>query len=263
MLDNTYSKNLLPLRFILVLMALVTITTVTLIFPVWANFPINILLPAILIFTSTMVPFERIKISTLIIGRILIFHTGLLLLKTEWLIILLAILMYVNILEATVSDFKKKRYLNVVSGLAVLAATHLLFNAEWLTILPRSGEGIIHMGYYLIRSPGIVFWAAAYTIWNWNFVTGEFSPSVSGYHITVLLTPWILVLFFRDPGIWVLARATSLTSAGIFQIRYKKQLESLLSSNIFETLVSKVQHRVVQIIFTVLVICFVILSLSI
>ncbi len=229
------------------LSAIAAATVLSVYFPIWGNIPLNILLPVYLLITTKMVSFEKIKLSTLIIGRALTALTAFTLLPPRALIIILAILMYINISEATVSDFKKKRYWNGIAGIAMLASTHLLFNSQWTTVLEGEQWGLVHIGYYMIQSRGILLWAIAYTLWNWNFVTGEFSPSVSLYHLAILATPALISLAFLNPGIWVLARATSLTSGGVLQIAYKQKVEDGLKTPGFTSFVASFQKSIVQI----------------
>ncbi len=256
---KTYGK-VLPF-FLLSLAAIVAATALSVYFPIWGNIPLNIILPIYLLITTKMVSFEKIKLSTLIIGRALTALTAFTLLPPRALIITLAILMYINISEATVSDFKKKRYWNGIAGLAMLASTHLLFNSQWTSVLTGDNMGLVHIGYYMIQAKGILLWAVAYTLWNWNFVTGEFSPSVSLYHLAILATPALISAAFLNPGIWVLARATSLTSGGVFQIACKERVEKELQSPGFTAFVSYFQKSVVQIPLMIAVIILSVLSI--
>ncbi len=245
-MNNTSSKGVIPF-FLSSLAAIAAATVLSVYFPIWGNIPLNIILPVYLLITAKMVSFEKIKLSTLIIGRALTALTAFTLLPPRALIIILAILMYINISEATLSDFKKGRYGNGIAGLAMLASTHLLFNSQWIPVLAGEKWGLVHVGYYLIQSRGILLWAVAYTLWNWNFVTGEFSPAVSLYHLAILATPALISVAFLNPGIWVLARATSLTSGGVLQIAFKEKIEGNLMAPRFAAFVAFVQKRGVQI----------------
>ena len=252
-MHKTTTSRVIPF-FLMSLVLIVAATALSVYFPVWGNIPLNILLPVFLLLTTKMVSFEKIKLSTLIIGRALTALTAFTLLPPRALIITLAILMYINISEATVSDFKKKRYWNGIAGIAMLASTHLLFNSQWTSVVAGDSWGLVHIGYYMIQARGILLWAIAYTLWNWNFVTGEFSPSVSLFHLAILATPALISVAFLNPGIWVLARATSLTSGGVFQIAYKEKVEENLKSPGFAAFVSFIQKSGIQIALMIAVI---------
>ncbi len=65
---------------------------------------------------------------------------------------------------------------------------------------------------------GTIFWIIAYTIWNWIFVTNEFSDSISRLHVGILLAPIVSCLLLWTPGYWLIFRANSLTFGGCVQM---------------------------------------------
>ena len=95
---------------------------------------------------------------------------------------------------------------------------------------------------------GTVCWLAAYTIWNWLFVVGEFSPAIGYLHIGILLSPILSVLLTGNPGLWLVFRANSLTCGGVFQIACKEQVEQRLENEKITAFVKKVRSRPVQIV---------------
>ena len=74
-------------------------------------------------------------------------------------------------------------------------------------------------------------YAIAYTIWNWIFVSNEFSDSVALMHVGFLSAPLLGCLFtsgmgvFGGLGMWLLLRANSLAIGGWMQIGAKDWFE--------------------------------------
>lgn len=236
------------------------VTLVSSLFPLWGNLPINILIPLFVMLTSSMVFFEKLKISTLVLGKCLLILMAFSLIREKTFVLIIVVLMYINITEATLTDFKNKRYFNFISGLALLATTFILFNYRW-EILLQSDGGFVHSGYYTTEYAPVVFWIAAYTIWNWNFVIGEFSSSIGKYHVAVLVTPLLLSLVLRNPGFWWIARSSSLTFSLLLQIRYKERIENDFYSESFSLFVEAVKTRHIQIILMAVNILLVVLSI--
>lgn len=255
---NTIWKNQW-LRLFAYLLAILGMTVSASFFPVWGNAVFAVIAPLVVLITVPMVRFERVKLTTLLVGRTLTLLTALYLFPDTWLLIIVAVLMYLNVAEAVLSDARKRRWANVLAGVAVLATTHLLFDAIWVA---HSTSGtVVNIGYYVMTHPGMLYWVIAYTIWNFNFVIGEFSPAISLYHIAILATPAIVSALFGSVGIWVLARATSLTSGGTLQIVRKASLESDLKSERFERAIKSMRGTSFQVAIAVLVLAFSVLSL--
>lgn len=95
---------------------------------------------------------------------------------------------------------------------------------------------------------GMVLWIAAYTIWNWVFVTFEFGHNLAKMHVGVLGAPIIASLIMWNPGTWFLLRGNSLTIAGITQISNKEKLEKYFVNDKFSKFVGKTQTNTGQII---------------
>ncbi|QEN08168.1 hypothetical protein EXM22_09280 [Oceanispirochaeta crateris] len=246
------------LQFFGYLLIILIMSCLSSFFPLWGNMVLAVIFPIIVLLTKEMVSFEKIKLTTLLGGRILTALTAVYLFPENWLLVIVALLMYINITEAILADAKKKRWENAIAGAAVLATTHLLFTSSWISI-SESGS-VIQIGYYIITHKAIVFWILAYTLWNFNFVTGEFSSSVSLYHIAILSTPLIISFSIGLPGLWVLTRATSLTTAGALQILRKPSIESGLESERFGRFIRTFQKREIQICLMIVVILLSIVS---
>ena len=93
----------------------------------------------------------------------------------------------------------------------------------------------------------------AYTIWNWLFVTGEFSSSVALMHVGFLLAPIFGVFvgplvgmgrfgMLPDPGLWLLFRASTLTFGGILQIGGKRWFEENFHYDPFDRKVNYIKN---------------------
>lgn len=148
-------------------------------YPIYGNVPL-IVIPSILVLLfSKPVFFERLKLTTLLTMRIIIVAAALRLFNPQVYVDVIMLMLIVNILEATLTDLlKHKRYLNAISGFAVALGVVAL-RGLWQFDAPLGD-------YYLAKGaiPAItIMYAVAYTIWNWIFVTNEFSSSVSLMHV--------------------------------------------------------------------------------
>ncbi len=213
-------------QFIIWFTFFVTITAVavlTAFYPVWANIPLNVLAGILVLIFCKPVMFERMKLSTLLVLRALIVIAFLGVFAREYYVLIVKIFLIINIAEATMTDLlKNKQYFNFVSGIAVGVA-----------VLALSGSWDISSPLYKLE--GAVMWASiayivAYTIWNWIFVSGEFSTAVSTMHFGFLGAPIVACVVF-GPAYWVLFRANSLTFGGILQIAGKEYWEENLHSD--------------------------------
>ncbi len=144
----------------------------------------------------------------------------------------------INILEATFTDLRHKQYFNFVTGL-VLAFSVIALKGTW--------EGGIYSaeGHTLGAT---ICWIIAYTIWNWIFVTGEFSASISLMHVGILLAPIIGIIITVNPGLWLLLRANTLTFGGILQISNKSYFEKSFENERFEKFIQFTHKNTVQLI---------------
>lgn len=206
--------------------------------PIWANLSFNVIPAVLVLIFLKPVFFERLKLSTLILIRTLIVFAVLNVIPGSTYVRIVLIFLIINILEATLTDFKHKQYFNFISGL-VLAAGVLLLKGSWQ-------GGIYFTDAH--TSTATICWIIAYTIWNWIFVTGEFSPSISLMHVGVLLAPIVGSILTFNPGMWLLLRANTLTFGGILQISNKEYFESAFKNEKFANFVDFTHKNSVQLI---------------
>ena len=173
--------------------------------------------------------------------------------------------LFVPLKEATFTDLKHKCYFNFVSGL-VLAVTVLCLipQVRWISVMPFDKEAFAFT--YEVGNQaviGTVCWWIAYTIWNWIFVTDEFSSSIAYLHVGILLAPIAAVLLMMIPelqpynfivpaGLWLVFRANSLTVGGIFQITCKDFFEKKFHVPAFDRFVKWTKTRNVQIVLMII-----------
>ncbi len=236
---------------------LLGLTFLTSYFPLWANVPVNVIAPLVVLIVCRMVMFERLKLSTLILLRVaIVFVIFNLLDGTLFTKIVLAFLI-INIFEATFTDLlKNKQPYNFVTGL-ILGISVLCLSGTWIPEFAGPFTGIYRAeiggnGSGLFASDqvfifGTVCWILAYTFWNWLFVVGEFSPSVAYAHIGILLTPILGSLITMTPGFWLVFRANSLTTGGVFQIAFKSREEKMFKSDKMAAFCGKVKTKKVQV----------------
>lgn len=259
-----------PAHFLIWAILFVTITGLSMLtsfFPIWANIPINVILPILVLIFMKTVFFEKMKLSTLVILRAAIVPAALLYvykgISADWFIYVVLIFLAINILEATFTDLKKKCYYNFVSGLVLTATIVTLIPAvKWVTISSDAFAFTYETGNNLVV--GTVCWWIAYTIWNWIFVTNEFSSSIAYLHIGILGSPILAILIMMIPGInpalvgmvpaslWLVFRANSLTVGGIFQIACKDYLEAKLYVPAFDRFVQWTKRKNVQIVLMII-----------
>jgi hypothetical protein len=164
------------------------------------------------------------------------------------------LMLIINILEATFTDFiKHKKYFNGISGLA-LAVGVISLKGAWAYGAPIGN-------YYLVTGPTIAVtlcYVFAYTLWNWIFVTDEFSPSVSLMHVGFLGAPILGCLCtlglgaYGGFGMWLLLRANTLSIGGWLQISCKGWFEKEFYSPKFEQFIAWTHKTLPQIIFMVI-----------
>lgn len=230
-------------------------------FPIWANIPVNVVLPFLVLIYLKTVFFEKLKLSTLIVLRTAIvaavfmnYFGGI---DGKWFVWVVLAFLSINILEATFTDLKYKKYFNFVTGL-VLAISVWSLEPSWRNVL---GENYAFSYIYEANSYGAneqyrfwgtVCWIIAYTIWNWIFVTDEFSPSIAYLHFAILGMPLIGCIITRNPGLWLVFRANSLTVGGILQISCKQIFEEKLKSEKVIAFVKASQKTGVQVVLMVI-----------
>lgn len=227
-------------------------------YPVWGNIPF-IVVPSILTLVfAKPVFFERMKLLTLVAARTIAVLAALLVFNPDVYVDLILLALVVNIGEATATDFfKHKKIYNGISGLALIAGIFAL-HGHWTDLLSKMPFG---MSYYLVGGPDtggpdvvMILYIIGYTLWNWIFVTDEFSPSVALMHVGFLLAPVFGCLVTIGMGplggsqLWLLLRACSLSIGGWLQIGIKGWFEKEFYSERFERFINWVHTTPVQIV---------------
>ena len=220
--------------------------------PILVNIVVNVILPFIILGFCKLVFFERLKLTTLTLLRVAIVFAVFNVLDRQLFVNIVLIFLAINIIEATFTDiFRYKRYLNGVSGLALTASIFFL-RGSWIDM-----SGITELGFFskfmhmyefhAATVIGTICWIAAYTIWNWIFVTNEFSDSVAKLHVGILASPILGCLVTMNPGYWLAFRAGSLAFGGCFQIAEKEFVEKNLASVKFSKFVAATKTNGAQI----------------
>ena len=231
-------------------------------FPLWVNVIVNVLLPVLVLLKLKMVMFEKLKLSTLVLMRALILLPIFGIMSGELFVKIVLVFLVINCMEATLTDLLKNHQpYNFVTGL-VLSLSVLTLAGKWFPEAAGPFTGI----YTANAGPrtdalfvsdqvvviGTVCWLVAYTIWNWLFVIGEFSPSIGYLHIGILSSPIISILLTMNPGYWLVFRANSLTCGGVFQIYCKDDIEKKLENEKLAAFIEKVKAPPVQIVLMIL-----------
>ena len=249
------------IKFFMFTTSLVGLALITAFQPIYGNIPL-IIIPGILVIVfAKPVFFEKMKLTTLLTLRILVVFASLRILDPKYYVDIVLVMLIVNIAEATYTDiFKYKRYLNGISGIAVGLGV-LCLKGVWMLDAPYGD-------YYLITglsSTISLMYIIAYTIWNWIFVTNEFSDSVSLMHIGFLATPIIGSLLtlpmgiYGGLGLWLVLRANSLSIGGWLQIGAKEWFEEQFVSEKFSKFVAFTKTNNMQILFMLINVILVVL----
>lgn len=218
--------------------------------PLLANLPINVLLPIAVMATCKMVFFEKLKLTTLVLLRAAIILAVFNILPRQLYVTIVLIFLVINILEATLTDFKRKKWWNGISGL-VLGCSVWFLQGFWVDLSGSYPFAHIYET-HAAATLGTIAWIVAYTIWNWIFVTNEFSPAIAKLHVGILAAPILSSLMLWNPGYWLVFRANSLTFGGCVQISQKEKLEVALKSKGFTRFVESTQKTGPQIAFMVI-----------
>lgn len=225
--------------------------------PILVNIPVNIILPFAVMIFCKLVFFERLKLTTLTLLRIAIVFAVFNILDRQFFVTLVLIFLAINILEATFTDiFRYKRYLNGVTGLVLTVSVYFL-RGSWIDLTQTADLGFfakfMHMyEFHAATLVGTLCWIVAYTIWNWIFVTNEFSPAVAKLHVAILASPILGSLLCWNPGYWLTFRAGSLAFGGCLQIAEKEFVEESFRSAKFTAFVEWTKKSGPQIFFLIL-----------
>ena len=232
-------------------------------YPLHGNIPL-IIIPSILVLLfAKPVFFEKMKLTTLVAMRILVIFVAVGLFDGNLYVNIILIMLVINILEATFTDiFRYKKYLNGIAGIA-LAVGVLALKGGWIYDAPIGD-------YYLVTSGTIIAtlcYVLAYTIWNWIFVSNEFSPSVALMHVGFLLAPIIGSIctlqlgVYGGFGLWLLLRANTLAIGGWLQIGAKGWFEKEFNSPGFTKFVEKTKKPAVQVVCMIVNIALIVIAL--
>lgn len=238
-------------KWIMFTAAITGMAIVSAFYPIAGNIPL-IVIPSILVLLfAKPVLFERLKLTTLIVMRIVVVFAAIRLFNPQIFVDCILLALIVNILEATFTDLlKHKKYYNAISGFA-LAIGVIALRGSWAYGAPIGN-------YYLVTGATKAITACyvvAYTLWNWIFVTDEFSPSVSLMHVGFLGAPLIGSLCtlglgaFGGLGMWLLLRANSLAIGGWLQIGAKGWFEKEFYNEKFAKFVDATHKTLPQIVF--------------
>ena len=237
------------IKWIMSTAAITGMAIISALYPLQGNIPLIVIPSVLVLIFSKPVFFERLKLTTLLTMRILIVLAALRLFNPQVFVDCIMLMLIINILEATFTDLLRyKKYFNAVSGFA-LALGVITLRGLWQFDAPIGD-------YYLARGavPAItIMYALAYTLWNWIFVTNEFSSSVALMHVGFLGAPLIGSLCtlglgaYGGIGMWLLLRANSLSIGGWMQIAAKDWFERGFYHERFDRFVTWTKGRNVQI----------------
>ncbi len=236
-------------KWIMFTAAITGMAIVSAFYPIQANIPL-IVVPSILVLLfAKPVFFEKLKLTTLVVMRVVIVFAALRLFNPQVYVDVILLMLIVNILEATFTDLlRHKKIFNAISGFA-LAAGVIVLHGSW-AYGAMIGDYYIAVGVLPIIT---AFYVIAYTLWNWIFVTNEFSASVALMHVGFLGAPLIGSLCtlglgaYGGLGMWLLLRANSLAIGGWLQIGAKGWFEREFHDDRFARFVEWTKKTPVQV----------------
>ena len=219
-------------------------------YPIQGNIPFIVIPSILVLLLAKPVFFEKMKLTTLLVMRILIVFAAMKLFNPQAYVDIIMLMLIINILEATFTDLLRyKRYYNAVTGF-VLAFSVVTLRGLWQWDAPFGD-------YYLAEGvlPSVTLcYVLAYTLWNWIFVTNEFSPSVALMHVGFLLAPifgsvcTLGLGIYGGLGMWLLLRANSLAIGGWMQIGAKDWFEREFANERFARFVAWTKKSPVQLV---------------
>lgn len=193
-----------------------------------------VLLPSLIFLrkAATTTLFERVKFSTILIGNTTLVLVGLGLLPT---VLFLWLLLYrVNIVEAAVSAYRKKRYWTLLGSGSMLVGTLNMF-VYWTSTTMHA------------TAPAMAALILAYVIWNSNFVLGEFGYELAFYHLGVQLAAIVAVVMANDLSLWLMARSYTLLVGGALHVGYKEQIQKFFHQKLFSSISDRIETQTGQI----------------
>lgn len=242
------------IKWIMFTAAITGMALISAFYPVHGNIPLIIIPSIIVLIFAKPVFFEKLKLTTLVIMRIVIVFAALNLFGRQLYVNLILWMLIVNILEATFTDLlRHKKYLNAISGFALALGVFSL-SGMWAENAPMGN-------FYIVGGvvPSVTLcYVIGYTLWNWIFVTDEFSEAVSLMHVGFLSAPiiggictlWMGV--FGGLSMWLLLRANSLAIGGWMQIGAKQWFETEFYSPRFAKFVHWTHKTPVQVVFMII-----------
>lgn len=238
------------MKLIMFTAAITGMAIISAFFPIQGNIPLIVIPSILVLLLAKPVFFEKMKLTTLLAMRIIVIFAALRFFNPQVYVDVIMLMLIVNILEATFTDLlRHKRFLNAVSGFA-LAIGVVVLRGAWLFDAPM-GDYYLAKGIFPIVT---IIYAVAYTIWNWIFVTNEFSDSVALMHVGFLGAPLIGSICtlglgaFGGIGMWLLLRANSLAIGGWMQIGAKQWFEEQFFDDKFSRFVAWTKKKPVQIV---------------
>ncbi len=250
-------------KWLMFTMAILFMGLVSAFWPLHGNIPFIVIPSVLVLIFAKPCKFEKIKLTTLVTMRVVIVFAALRLFNPQIYVDLILLALIINILEATFTDLlTHKKYFNAVSGFA-LAIGVIALKGGWV-------YGTDFGNFYLVGGTGqyalaiTVMYIIAYTLWNWIFVTDEFSPSVSLMHVGFLLAPILGSVFSialgssvtigigAGMGMWLLLRANTLAIGGWLQIAAKGWFEKEFYNEKFAKFIDFIHKDYMQIIFMII-----------
>ncbi len=234
---------------------ILSIALLTACFAIVANLFFNVVCGVLVLVFCKPVMFERLKLITLLTLRTIIAFFVIFNRNGAIYTDLVRVALFINIMEATMTDFLKNHQpFNGVFGLT----------GHWNTVVLNEAPAFYTIQGVILGAT--IAYAIGYTIWNWIFVSGEFSTSVTLMHVAFLGTPLIGSLIMwgitGSPeigfGCWLLLRANTLTFGGIMQIGAKQYWEDGLYNPKFAKFIDWTHKRSVQIV--CMVICLALMA---
>jgi hypothetical protein len=185
-------------------------------------------LPLAVFFGWKMELFVKIKLGTLIAGAMLYVAALFQWMNPAIVMTIFVWLLRLNIVEAVIEDIKHKKYFGVISGgMLLLSMSTMVFTWDGIT--------------YHAQMSHIGLWAVAYTLWNANFILGQFGAAIGLYHVAILSAPWVGVLLTGDMSLWVMMRGFTLRLGGMGQIVYGPRIEAFFALDWVKSLKVKIE----------------------
>lgn len=239
------------IKWVMFTAAITGLAVLSAFYPIQGNIPM-IVIPSILVLIfAKPVFFERLKLTTLLTMRIVIVFAALRFFNPQVYVDFIMLALIINILEATLTDLlRHKKIYNAISGFA-LAVGAITLRGLWQWDAPF-GQYYLAEGVVPIVT---VCYILAYTLWNWIFVSNEFSSSVALMHVGFLLAPILGSIctlglgVYGGIGMWLLLRANSLAIGGWMQIGAKSWFEREFRSDRFHAFVQWTKKKNCQIVF--------------